>query len=85
MNRLKKLRIVEFLLIGVVMGVIEDLIAIAIATDAEINFNVIWVVLVVAIPFAYLSEVVVDHPKFWERIWPDKDKDGIPDALEKKA
>jgi hypothetical protein len=85
MNRLKKLRIVEFLLIGVVMGVIEDLIAIAIATDAEINFNVIWVVLAVAIPFAYLSEVVVDHPKFWERIWPDKNKDGIPDALEKKA
>jgi hypothetical protein len=81
MNRLKKLRIVEFLLIGVVMGVVEDLIAIAIATDAEINFNVIWVVLVVAIPFAYLSEVVVDHPKFWERIWPDKDKDGVPDGL----
>jgi hypothetical protein len=85
MNRLKKLRIVEFLLIGVVMGVIEDLIAIAFATDAEINLNVIWIVLLVAIPFAYLSEVVVDHPRFWQLIWPDKDKDGIPDALEKKS
>lgn len=84
MTRFKKLRLVEFLVIGVLMGVIEDLIAIAFATDATIDWKVIWVVVAVAIPFAYVSEVVVDHPKFWELIWPDKDKDGIPDALERK-
>ena len=76
MSRLKKLRIIEFLIIGVVMGTIEDLIAVFAATDAEINFRVIFVVLLVAFPFAFLSEVVVDHPRFWEKILPEKKKGG---------
>lgn len=65
----------EFLLIGVVVGVIEDLIAIFFATETTINFRVFWIVLLVAVPFAFLSEVVVDHPRFWEKIFPPKDKD----------
>lgn len=72
MSRLKKLRLVEFLVIGVLMGVLEDVIAIFFATDAAINFRVILVVLLVAIPFAFISEIVVDHPRFWEKVWPEK-------------
>ena len=72
MTRTKRLRIIEFLLIGVVMGFVEDLIAVTLATDAEINFHIIWVVLAVAIPFAFISEVIVDHPRFWEKFLPDK-------------
>jgi hypothetical protein len=64
----KKIRILEFLLIGVVMGLGEDLLAIFVATDAHIDLDVVWVVLLVAIPFAFISEIVVDHPKFWEKI-----------------
>ena len=74
MTRLKKLRLLEFLAIGVLIGVLEDLIAIATATDARINFRVFWIVLLVAVPFAFLSEVEVDNPRFWEKIFPDKDK-----------
>lgn len=73
MSRLKKLRIVEFLVIGVAMGLAEDLIAIRLATDTVINGNVIWIVLMVAVPFAFISEIVVDHPRFWERIFKIKD------------
>jgi len=51
------------------MGLGEDLLAIFIATDAKIDFSVIWVVLLVAIPFAFISEVVVDNPRFWEKIF----------------
>ena len=65
----KKLRILEFLLIGILMGLGEDLLAIAVATDVKIDFSVIWVVLLVAIPFAFISEIVVDHPRFWEKIF----------------
>lgn len=75
MSRLKKLRLLEFLVIGVMMGVLEDLIAIRSATEATINFHVLWIVLAVAVPFAFISEVVVDHPRFWEKIFPDKDKE----------
>jgi hypothetical protein len=73
MTRLKKLRVAEFLVIGIVMGVAEDLIAIFVATDAEFSWHIIWVVLAVAIPFAFISEIIVDNPRFWEKIWPGKE------------
>ena len=60
----------EFLVIGIVMGVAEDLLAILVATDASLSWNIVWVVLAVAIPFAFISEIIVDHPRFWEKIWP---------------
>ncbi|HEY4496839.1 MAG TPA: hypothetical protein VI432_01660 [Candidatus Paceibacterota bacterium] len=83
-KRSNKIRIIEFLVIGVLMGVIEDILAISLATDSKINPHVIWIVFIVAIPFAFLSEIVVDHPDFWKRIFPDKNKDNVPDFLEKK-
>jgi hypothetical protein len=70
----KKIRILEFLLIGVIMGLGEDLLAIVVATDAHIDLDVIWVVLLVAIPFAFISEVVVDHPKFWDKFFKKRQK-----------
>lgn len=36
----KKIQLLEFLVIGVVMGIAEDLLAIIFATDATINFKV---------------------------------------------
>ncbi len=66
MTRIKKLRILEFLIIGVVMGIVEDLIAIVFTTDASISINVVWVVFLVTLPFAFISEIIVDHPRFWE-------------------
>lgn len=67
-----RLRLLEFLLVGLVMGITEDLLAIAFATDATIDFKVIWVVIIVSIPFALISELVVDHPRFWQKILPGK-------------
>lgn len=69
MSRTKKIRLLEFLVIGVVMGVIEDLIAVSFATGTRISWNVLWIVFLVALPFAFLSEIVVDHPKFWSKIF----------------
>lgn len=55
-------RFLEFLMIGVVMGVTEDLIAIRLATDASFDPRVIGIVVLVAIPFAAFSELIVDRP-----------------------
>jgi hypothetical protein len=63
----KRLRILEFLVIGVVMGLAEDLLAVSLATDAKLTWRVVLVVFFVALPFAFISEIVVDHPLFWER------------------
>ena len=62
----KKLRFLEFLIIGVLVGLFEDLLVVFFATDAEIDLGVIWIAFLVALPFAVFSELIVDHPRFWE-------------------
>lgn len=57
-------RLIEFLVIGIVMGVTEDIIAIAVTTDVEISPEMVAIIVTVALPFAVLSELVVDHPAF---------------------
>lgn len=57
-------RFLEFLIVGVIFGVIEDVIAISLATDHAIDSKVIMITLLAAIPFAIISEIVVDHEKF---------------------
>lgn len=69
-RRQRLIRFLEFLLIGVVMGLVEDLLAVALATDASIDLRVVVIVLAVAVPFAAVSELVVDHPRFWEVLLP---------------
>jgi len=66
--RKRTLRIVEFLIIGVLFGLVEDLIAVKSVSDVSIDFRVVITILAVAIPFAIISELIVDHPRFWETI-----------------
>jgi uncharacterized membrane-anchored protein len=70
----KTLRFIEFFLIGVIMGITEDVIAIWFATGEKITFHVVWVVFLVALPFAIISEYVVDHPRFWKTIFRIKEE-----------
>ena len=64
--RKKTLRVIEFLIIGVLFGLIEDIIAVRVVSDVMIDFRVLMTILAVAIPFAIVSELIVDHPRFWE-------------------
>lgn len=64
MDRTSMERFLEFLIIGVVMGVVEDLIAIKLATDAAFDPRVLGIVVLVAIPFAAFSELIVDREDF---------------------
>ncbi len=74
-NRRFWLRILEFLVIGVFFGVIEDLVAIHLASDAETVLDTLMVAVWVAVPFAIFSELIVDHPNFWKRVFRFKDED----------
>lgn len=60
-----KTRFWKFLIIGVLIGLAEDLLAIHFATDARITADVVFIVLLVAVPFAFISEFVVRHPNLW--------------------
>lgn len=57
-------RFLEFFLVGLTLGVVEDLIAISLATDKSIDLQVFMVAFFVAFPFAVFSELIVDHDKF---------------------
>jgi len=67
------LRILEFFVIGIVFGVTEDFIAIKVAAGATSTLDTIKVAFWVALPFAIFSELVVDHPGFWKRIFRFRD------------
>lgn len=64
MDRQRVETFTEFLLIGVVMGTVEDLIAVKLATGATIDPRMILIIVLVAIPFAAFSEFVVDGEEF---------------------
>jgi len=59
---------IEFLVFGVVVGVIEDLIVVYTTTSEPITWGVIGIVVLIAIPFAFLGEILVDQINFYE-IW----------------
>lgn len=73
----KTLRFLEFFLIGVGLGIFEDILVVWFATGEPITLKVIWIVFLVALPFAIISEYIVDHPKFWKTIFRLKDNDGV--------
>ncbi|ADI74987.1 hypothetical protein Metev_2160 [Methanohalobium evestigatum Z-7303] len=57
-------RFLEFLIVGIGMGVVEDLLAVKIATGVMIDLEVILIVTLIAIPFAAFSELIVDREDF---------------------
>ncbi|MEX0622045.1 MAG: hypothetical protein WD187_03600 [Candidatus Woykebacteria bacterium] len=58
--KISRVRLFEFFIVGLLLGVIEDLLAIWLATDSMIDLRVILIAALVALPFAFVSEIVVD-------------------------
>ena len=50
----------EFFVFGVVMGIIEDLIAVKATTGVTITWNTIGIIVLITIPFAIIGEILVD-------------------------
>ena len=65
---IRKLRIIEFVLIGLIFNALDNIIAVKYAAGAELNFDVLSRIFIFVVPFAILSELVVDHPDFWKKI-----------------
>lgn len=56
----------EFLIFGIIVGVVEDLIAVEVVADVPITWHVVGIIVLIAIPFALLGEVLVDRIDFVE-------------------
>lgn len=62
-------RLMEFFIIGLVMGITEDMLAIHFATNEPITVKTLYVATAVAVPFAIISEIVVDMKIFRKFIY----------------
>jgi len=72
MNK-KRLEIfLEFLIFGIIMGVVEDLIAVTLATGEPITWRIVLIITLVAIPFAAIGELIVDRINLLSNDKPDK-------------
>jgi hypothetical protein len=54
-------RVFELVVFGIILGVIEDLIAVVFATGVAITWQLIAIIIAVTVPFAILGEIVFDH------------------------
>jgi len=66
----------EFLIFGVLVGVVEDLIAVTLSTGEPITFKIIWIVVLISIPFAILGEILIDQVDFikiWQKLFSKKE------------
>jgi len=55
---------IEFLIFGIVMGVVEDLVAVTVVTGAPITMRSVFIITLIAIPFAAVGELIVDRIEF---------------------
>ena len=65
-------RLIEFLIVGIGMGVTEDVLAVWLVSGEPVRVTDMWLVLLIALPFAFVSEWVVDHPRFPQQLLPGK-------------
>lgn len=56
--------IIEFLIFGIIVGVIEDLIAVSFIGGERITWEIIGLVVLLAIPFAIIGEIFADNVNF---------------------
>ncbi len=63
--REKKLEVMfEFLVFGVVVGIIEDLLAVFFTTGQTITWTTFGIVVLIAVPFAVIGELFADNVDF---------------------
>lgn len=63
-----KLRILEFIVAGLLLDLIENIVTVKFATHERITWQIVWVAFLVVIPFAVVTELIIDHPRFRERV-----------------
>ncbi len=61
MNKKRLEVFLEFLIFGIIMGIVEDIIAVLVTTDASLSWNMLGLVTLITIPFALIGEILVDR------------------------
>ena len=64
-----KLRILEFVVAGILLDLVENIVVFKTASGRTMAIEEIGVAILVIIPFAVLTELIIDHPRFWHRLF----------------
>lgn len=65
MKNTKRLEVMfEFLIFGIVFGIIEDVIAVKVTTGEPITWKIIGIIVLIAFPFAVIGEIIADNINF---------------------
>lgn len=61
-SKWRKLEVMcEFLIYGILIGIVEDIVAVKVTTGSPITPRIIGIIVAIAIPFAVIGEVVADR------------------------
>lgn len=71
MTHAKKLRIAEFLIFGVIMNMLDNIISVLILGETKFHWQMLVIIFLVVLPFGFINEIIVDHPNFWKKVWPE--------------
>lgn len=67
---IKKVEIfAEFLVFGIIIGIVEDLIAVKLTTGDMITWTMVGIIVLVTIPFAIIGELIVDNIDFATKLY----------------
>lgn len=66
--------ILEFFVVGILLGIVEDLIAIKFSTDAVLTWKTVGIAALVAFPFAFFSEIIVDQARIKQILKKEEEK-----------
>lgn len=65
-EKLNNSRVLEFLIFGVLVGILENIILVSFISGIKIDWQIIGIMFLIVLPFAVLTELIVDHPRFWK-------------------
>ena len=71
MTHKQKVRIAEFVIFGVLMNMLDNIISVLVLGEVKFHWQMLVVIFLVVLPFSFIGEVIVDHPNFWKKVWPE--------------
>lgn len=63
-----KLRILEFVVAGILIDLAENFIVVKATTGRALVLKELGIAVLIIIPFAIVTEIIIDHPRFWHRL-----------------
>lgn len=68
MHRRTWLRILEFVVAGILLDLAENMVVFKVSAGRSLALEEVGVAILVIVPFAVISELIIDHPRFWHKV-----------------